>query len=877
MFQFTKLHFKKHPKDPCAPDYLRNPGKTDYMKKKAIVIPNWLLCLAVSLTILFGMLWGYFPLRYLDLKFYDVLSQYRQRDTPSPVVIVAIDEKSTRELGPWPWPRSYQAEIINKISGAGAKAIGLHLLYPDAEVNPALNKIKAIRRTLRDDPAYRSNQVSGKIDEILAQTEEEIDGDALLAAAIKPASNIVLPLRFDWTTTTDSPQEIPGWLKKNSLEKSFSTPSPQELLADLGNPLLAFRPERRPVNLIPTFSALAVMAGRHGHISFQPDPDGVLRRDQLLVPYRNHLIPSFALQMALAYRDKSISDLHLITGHDIIKALQFEGTRIPVDQNANLLIGFEDNRFVISRYSFVDVEHDRIPRGILEGKLVLIGITDPNLVRTFHTPLGVPMAPVEVTANATENILNNSFLQRPNWVWFLDSCALLYFGILLLYVTNLLNFRLGLLILSTFLFAWYGMALFMFLNNGLWLHVAPQSLAVVVGFSLQQLNRTLAAPRKKKDDQTEMNKMLGLSFQGQGMLDMAFDSFRKCSLNDPSVQEALYNLGLDFERKRMLNKAASVYEYLLKTGTYKDANDRRWRIKRAESKNLGPNMTGRAENPVIFGNTNTRPTLGRYEIIKEIGKGAIGTVYLGRDPKINRKVAIKTLRYEEVSSEQLAEVKERFFREAEAAGRLSHPNIVTIFDVGEDYDITYMAMEYLDGHDLASHCRKDNMLPPKVILNIIIRAAFALDYAHKHKVIHRDIKPANIMLTEKGHVKVTDFGIARLTTADSTQTGVILGTPNYMSPEQVLGKKLDGRSDIFSLGAVFYELLTGEKPFKSTNIGNLMHNIASAKYRPLPEVRPDVPECCVALVNKMMAKSRSQRYSNAGEIVIEAQQCLEKI
>jgi CHASE2 domain-containing sensor protein/tRNA A-37 threonylcarbamoyl transferase component Bud32 len=847
------------------------------MKKKAIIIPNWLLCLVLSLAILFGMLWGYYPLRYLDLKFYDALSRYRQTDNPSPVVIVGIDEQSIRELGPWPWPRSYLAEIINKISGGGAKAIGLHLLYPTPETMPALAEIKAIRQKLRDDPFYRNNQVTDKVDELLAQTEQDIDGDSLLTAALKPAKNIVLPLQFTWSGQKNPPQEFPGWLKKNSLEKSLPVPTPQELLADLRNPFLAFKPERRPVALIPTFPALAVMAGRHGHISFHPDSDDVLRREQLLVPYQNHLLPSFALQMALAYRDKSISDLRLLTSHDLIKSLQFDGTRIPLDFNGNLMIGFADNRFVISRYSFVDVLHDRISRGILEGKLVLIGVTDPNLVRTFRTPLEISMAPVEVTANAVENILNDNFLQRPGWAWFLDSCSLLYFGILLLYVTNLLTVRLGLLILSTFLFAWYGLALFVFMNNGLWLHVAPQTLAVVLGFSLQQLNRSLAAPAKKNDEQTEINKMLGLSFQGQGMLDMAFDSLRKCSLSDPSVKEALYNLGLDFERKRMLNKAASVYEYLLKGGTYKDANDRRWRIKRAESKSLGPSVGGRAENPVLLNNTNTRPTLGRYEIIKEIGKGAIGTVYLGLDPKINRKVAIKTLRYDEVSSEQLAEVKERFFREAEAAGRLSHPNIVTIFDVGEDYDITYMAMEYLDGHDLSSHCRKDNLLPPKVTLNIIIRAAFALDYAHKHKVVHRDIKPANIMLTEKGHVKVTDFGIARLTTADSTQTGVILGTPNYMSPEQVLGKKLDGRSDIFSLGAVFYELLTGEKPFKSNNIGNLMHNIASAKFRPLQEVKPDVPDCCVALANKMLAKSRAQRYSNAGEIVIEAQQCLEKI
>jgi eukaryotic-like serine/threonine-protein kinase len=847
------------------------------MKKKAINIPNWLLSLVLTLIILLGMLWGYFPLQYLDLKFYDVLTRHRQRDIPSPVVIVAIDEKSIREMGPWPWPRAYQAEVINKISAAGAKVIGLHLLYPEAEVNPALKEIKAIRRTLRAEPAYQNNRLTGKIDELLALTEQQIDGDSLLTAAIKPARNVVLPLRFRWGTSEDSPLEIPGWLKKNALEKSLPDPNPQQLLISLRNPLLAFRPEQRPVDLIPSFPSLAVMAGRHGHISFRQDSDGILRREQLLVPYQNHLLPSFALQMALAYQDKSISDLHLSTGHDLLKALLFEGSRIPVDHNGNLLIGFQDNPFAISRYSFVDVDLERIPRGILEGKLVLIGITDPGLVGTFRTPLGISMTPVEITANSIENILNNSFLQRPGWAWFLDSCALLYFGILLLYVTNLLTFRVGLLLMSTFLLAWYGLVLFMFLNNGLWLQVAPQSLAVVLGFSLQQLNRSLAAPGKKKDDQTDINKMLGLSFQGQGMLDMAFDSFRKCALHDPSVKEALYNLGLDFERKRMFNKAASVYEYLLKSGTFKDANDRRWRIKRAESKNFGANMTGRVENPVIFSDAKARPTLGRYEIIKEIGKGAIGTVYLGRDPKINRMVAIKTLRYDEVNSEQLAEVKERFFREAEAAGRLSHPNIVTIFDVGEDYDITYMAMEYLDGHDLASHCRKDNLLPPKVILNIIIRTAFALDYAHKHKVVHRDIKPANIMLTEKGQVKVTDFGIARLTTADSTQTGVILGTPNYMSPEQVLGKKLDGRSDIFSLGAVFYELLTGEKPFKSNNIGNLMHNIASAKFRPLHEVNPDVPDCCVVLINKMMAKNRAQRYNNAGEIVIEAQQCLEKL
>ncbi|NTV13832.1 MAG: CHASE2 domain-containing protein [Desulfobulbaceae bacterium] len=843
------------------------------MKKIPLIIPNWLLGLFLALIIVLALAWSSSPLNKAELKICDTLSRLRQRDTPSPVVIVEIDSRSIRELGPWPWPRSYMAEAIRKISAANAKAIGLHVMYPIEEINPALKQIRNIRKISRVDASYK------RIDDLLQETEQAIDADSYLITAVKAGKNIVTPLTFEWAEPPAAATNLPTWLDKSALTLDTPPPTALQFLADLRNPFLVLNTSPRPLDIYPSFTGLGTAATRSGHLDYSLDPDGLLRRQKLLIPYQGHFLPSLSLQMAMAYNEKNFSDLSLINNHNLPKAVQFEGKRIPVDLNCAMLIDFDANPAVITRYSFSDVSKDRISSGVLDGKLVLIGVTDPDLIRNFRTPLGQDMTPVEVSANCLENIINSSYLQRPGWVWFLEFAALIYFGALLFYLSSKLSARLGLLILSSFLLTWYGLALFMFMNNGLWLYVLPQTLTVVVGFSLQQVNRMLAAPRKKKDEQTELNKMLGLSFQGQGMLDMAFDSFRKCSLADPSVKESLYNLGLDFERKRMFNKAVSVYEYLLKEGAFKDANDRRWRIRRAESKNSGnATVDGKNENTVLFGNeTKTLPTLGRYEVIKEIGKGAIGTVYLGRDPKINRKVAIKTLRYDEVDSEQLKEIKERFFREAEAAGRLSHPNIVTIFDVGEDYDITYMAMEYLDGHDLSGHCRKENLLPAKVVLNIIIRVAFALDYAHKHNVVHRDIKPANIMLTEKGHVKVTDFGIARLTGGDSTQTGVILGTPNYMSPEQVLGKKLDGRSDIFSLGAVFYELLTGDKPFKSNNIGNLMHNIASAKFRPIKEAKPDVPDCCAELVTKMMAKSRSLRFSSAGEIVISAQQCLEKV
>jgi serine/threonine-protein kinase len=843
------------------------------MGKKLILIPNLTLSLLVSIPLLAGLIGGYAPLQALDLKVYDQLSGLRQRDMPSPVVIIEIDRKSIDEIGPWPWPRSYLAEVITTIAAADPKAIGIDILYDDKALNPALREIKNIRTTLSGIPDSSGNLAQAN--DLLGKVSKKIDFDSLLIAAVKPAQNVVLPLKFGWENQDAETSPMPEWLQKNNIAQKVAPLTARQLLKGMYNPLLALKQLRPPTNLRTPFPALAAVASRYGHINHIPDSDTVIRRESLLINAEEQLVPSLALQLAMAYDGKKLSDVQLLGSHNIMKAIQYANKRLPISHDFKMLIDYNDNPFVINRYSFSDVRTGKIPRGTLDDKLVLIGITDPDLAKMYHTPAARDKAGIEITADTLENIINNSFIQRPGWAWFLESLALLYFGIILLYITNRLNAKISLLLLATFLFGWWGLAAFMFINNGLWFFVAPHTLAVCLGFGLQRLNHLQAAPRKKIDDNTEMNKMLGLSFQAQGLLDMAFDSFRKCSLNDAAVKGAIYNLALDFERKRMFNKAISVYEYLLKGGKHKDAYDRIWRLRRAEAKTIGGAAPDRHENTVLFhSDTKTRPTLGRYEVIKEIGKGAIGTVYLGRDPKINRKVAIKTLRYDEIDESQLAEIKERFFREAEAAGRLSHPNIVTIYDAGEDYDITYMAMEYLDGHDLARHCKKDNLLPVKVILNIIIRVAFALDYAHKHKVIHRDIKPANIMLTEKGHVKVTDFGIARLTSADSTQTGVILGTPNYMSPEQVLGKKLDGRSDIFSLGAVFYEMLTGEKPFKSANIGNLMHNIASAKFQPITELRPDTPPCCEAVVRRMMTKSREKRFSSAGEVVIEAQRCL---
>jgi serine/threonine-protein kinase len=267
--------------------------------------------------------------------------------------------------------------------------------------------------------------------------------------------------------------------------------------------------------------------------------------------------------------------------------------------------------------------------------------------------------------------------------------------------------------------------------------------------------------------------------------------------------------------------------------------------------------------------------LGRYQVEKELGKGAMGVVYLGRDPKIGRVVAIKTMALsQEFEADELEEVKTRFFREAETAGRLNHPHIVTIFDAGEEHDLAYIAMEFLKGKDLTGHTKPGTLLPLPVAMSVVARVAEALDYAHKQNVVHRDIKPANIMYDpEADSVKVTDFGIARITDSSKTKTGMVLGTPSYMSPEQLAGKKIDGQSDLFSLGVTLYQLACGGLPFQGESMAQLMYKIANEQPADPTSLNPALPECLVAIIHRALAKDQVQRYKNGEEMARAIREC----
>jgi len=262
-------------------------------------------------------------------------------------------------------------------------------------------------------------------------------------------------------------------------------------------------------------------------------------------------------------------------------------------------------------------------------------------------------------------------------------------------------------------------------------------------------------------------------------------------------------------------------------------------------------------------------TVGRYEIVGKLGQGSMGVVYVGRDPYINRLVSIKISRpSRNVVGERAEKYREKFFVEAQSAGKLLHPNIVAIYDAGMYKDFCYITMEYIDGPTLQKFCTRDNFLPTSRVAEVIFSACKALDFAHKKGVIHRDIKPSNIMINKAGVVKITDFGIAQVRSEEAPSEGII-GSPSYMSPEQVKEESIEDKSDIFSLGCVLYELLTGEHAFSGDNFFSIMYKIVNEDPVPIKQIRPEVPEILWKITLKALAKEPSHRYQSCMDLAYD--------
>lgn len=360
-----------------------------------------------------------------------------------------------------------------------------------------------------------------------------------------------------------------------------------------------------------------------------------------------------------------------------------------------------------------------------------------------------------------------------------------------------------------------------------------------------------------------------------GQLEQVSQHLQQCEPGH-QVCELGYQLAVQQEQRRSFSAAKKTYQWLAGIDPgFKDVAE----------KTSGSLITtvANGENYLATQTLNIsddqlrQPRLGRYRIEAELGRGAMGTVYLGVDPKIARRVAIKTLNYKMFGPSELDEVKQRFFREAEAAGRLSHPNIVTVFDVGEEPDLCFIAMDYVEGDSLRAYTTQENLLEVSTVYRLIMQVAEALDYAHQQNIVHRDIKPGNLLYdATQEQIKVADFGIARIIDNSSTKTGDILGSPLYMSPEQLKGQKVTGATDIYSLGVTLYQLLTGESPYFGDSIANLAYQVLNKKYKSVREVRPNLPASAPRIINKAMAKEPDKRFPDAFAMADALRKALKK-
>jgi len=882
---------------------------------KGIWKSDWLVGLLI--TLVFLVFSGSDFLQGLERSAYDFSVRSSKRIPSDKVAVIAIDDESIANIGRWPWPRDVHAQMHEILTTGGAKAIGQTVFFIEPQIDPGLHFISELKSAFEDSSIaavpeditdlemvikasrklvknkrdangrsaidqiseYLANSplktsVAEEIDgyiEVLASAEVALDTDLKLAESMALADNVVLAMPFIPGTQLGRPDDgLPDYVLANKL--------PENKIIDNART----NPDGlSPITMVDAFSPIAAvgeMASGIGALVSIPDVDGGIRSEPLLVNFYGDYYPSMALLLAAKSLNLGVNDIQAVFGNSV----SLGRLNIKTDGKSLMNTFFystESGTQAFQVDSFFDVLQGKIPASKYRDKLVLIGATAIGVGDSMVTPINPTMPPVLTLAHSVSSILNEDFFIQPYWGHFATLVAFALVALHLMLALPRMSAAVGFTVTALLFITFFAIEYILMTTQGIWVKLMLPNMLLICGHLLLTSKHFLMTERGKARldiESAESNRMLGLSMQGQGQLDMALEKFRRLPV-DKSVLELLYHLALDYERKRQFNKAKSVYDYIKEhDAAFRDIGDRSNRARAMEQTIMfGGSNSSPGETLILDGGDVEKPMLGRYEVERELGKGAMGAVYLGKDPKISRVVAIKTMALSrEFDADELQEVKNRFFREAETAGRLTHPGIVTIFDAGEEHDLAYIAMEFLKGTDLTRHIKKDRLLPIDKVLELIKRAAESLDYAHTSNVVHRDIKPANIMWDPNtDSMKITDFGIARITDSSKTKTGLVLGTPSYMSPEQLAGKKISGQSDLFSLGVMMYQMVTGELPFQGDSMATLMYKITNEQHASADTINPDVPRCVCVIINRAMEKDTGKRYKTGMQMSADIGKC----
>lgn len=866
--------------------------------ERALVLSSIIICL---------VLWFSQLLPGIDQRIYDLSMPFiSAQDTQSmaDIALVTVDDKSIEHFGRWPWKRDIHASLLEKLNQASPRFVVVNFLFSEQDHNAEREHLNTLRTRLQDTGIFNHSAVPDKpdtdaeyspgdgwlnpdfiaknptnqkrlkyvdmqksmvdsltnLDKYLAEITARGSGDQKLSRAIQGSAPVLMPMYF----YPNKVQKVttPEYVTENSatflVQGSFST-----------------KRENLPPNMESVIYPIADF-GEHssmlGHTNEFLDSDGRVRSHALLLHHNGQLYPSLALSAAAAYLGYSRKDILYQPGGGVILGQR----KYPTDENLTVLPVLNPQPNLakpFELYSYMDVLSGTVSAERLRNKIVIVGITANRLSTRYKTSSKRYVSPSELLAFNIANLAKMRFYHTPALskavTWLLFGLVAIGFFI----VSSRISMKRWVILTLALTALTFLLQLTALKFMQIWLPLAPLYTLYALGFLLVNLWKLGTSEKASFQNQIESSKnsrVLGLTYQNQGQLDLAFDTLKRCT-PDASIADALYGLGLDFERKRLNHKACLVYRYIESISpSFKDVTDRIDAIENnapsaSEHSSKSDSVTVQRSNhaPVL-----ERPTFGRYQIEREIGKGGMGAVYLGKDPKINRSVAIKTLNFSaEFSGDLLVEAKKRFAREAMAAGKLNHRNIVTIYDAGEDHDLAYIAMEYVDGMDLSSKIKAGSLLPLKEIIRIGIFCADALDYAHKLGVVHRDIKPANIIYQrETRNVWLTDFGIALIIGADITRTSSTIGSPSYMSPEQIKGEALDGRSDIYSLGVTLYQLIAAQLPYVEEGAPAITYAIVNNPTPNLAAIKKNIPADISEVIYTSMRKDKQLRYASAGEM-----------
>jgi CHASE2 domain-containing sensor protein/predicted Ser/Thr protein kinase len=839
--------------------------------------PEWVIGLVVTLIFLSLTITGILGVTdAIEMKSFDFMTRIAASKERNPdIELVLITDNDISELGSFPWPRDMLAQCIDNIALAGAKVIAPNVLLSEPQEGPGFSAIRRLRENYEMSGLAQQGAGLAFYKE-LSKTFADLDNDTKLSKALEKAGNVVLPVYFD-SLSTRRDFKIPNFVTRYAFEQ-IEGPDKEGAVYDL-----KWLSKLKP--LLPSFSEVAAGVG---HMNLFHDQDGYLRSQNYVLGYlKDIFFPSFSLAIVKVFKGIKNEDMTVVLGKGInLKVSPSSVINVPVinNQMGTLIKWSEGPGVAFHQTPFSKVLKGQIETSLFRDKIVIIGATATGVRERFATPISKNLPGTEVVANSVANILNEDYILRPRWLSMTELVMLFVFGLFITFVLPRLNALPGAFATLGVMVGYGGIGTILFCFSNIWLKISSPILLLVLGYVLLISKRYLTNEKTKEDwtaPSSEIHKMPGFNIPQESQFDLVLQELKRLPLDEEKMKDLLYTLGLGYEKNQQFSRALSTYKLIIEHGKdFRDLSERIRNLKDIDAAFAADFSAGR-HNDEFEGTPmqmEPRPPFKRFELIQELGRGENGVVYQCQDIKSKRVVAVKAVNLAEYSQDIASEMKERFSREVESAGLLTHPNIVSIYDFGEENGLVYISMEYVEGTDLGHYTRPGHLLPLRGTLDIVARVADTLDYAHSKGVVHGDIKPANIIrVKETRDVKLTDFGIARIMPASKHKRGMESGFPYYMSPEQLSGKKVGGCSDVFSVGVLLFEMLTGQKPFMGEDISDLMLKIARDKHPSAKDLNPNVPRIVERILDRALEKDLEKRFQRAGQMASELKRVVARI